>query len=162
MQSPNYSVLRFLVRHVLSSILSIIVPAIFIEILLVVAWVIAMIINRQFESPVANIAIPIILIPISIIYTLLFIFPSVAISEYLSYKIPFLKQSLSLPLSMVVLLAIVSLVCLLIRAIFSLPDVWFFEYALNPLWAFLTLFIPLCVYWWATTIAKRLLGKKTV
>lgn len=138
----------FFLRRFVASIIAIIVPIIVIAVIYVVLFLMAIIGNLPLGSPVFLPLSVTAIFVISMLYTTLFLFPSVWFSEMVSWRFDWhpLTQIL---LSTGTLFVLVHLVLGVLQLLPDYERLWWLYFANHPLVISLALCLPLGLYWWS-------------
>lgn len=143
----------FLVRHLFASVVSVLFPIILTTVAYFILLIIAIIKDLYLGSPLALPLWMLIVTVISILYTSVLIFPSLAFAEFITRDLGRRQHLLQLPISFLIMAGLIFLVAYIIPAISTIRDDSIIQIFDSPHLFLLVLAIPLSLYWFASKAA---------
>jgi hypothetical protein len=144
----------FILRHLIASLISVVTPVIILTISYFGLLLIAMITNRDLGGPIALPFWAVFIFIISSIYTGILLFPSVLFSEIISRGFGKWQHLVQIPISTLVLAILTFVIFLLVRSYPKYSEISILHWANYPFVFFLSLLIPLGLYWWTMKIIQ--------
>lgn len=144
----------FLFKHLIALTVSVVAPIILWVITYFVLFVIAIFTNSRLGSPVALPLWALIIFLLSVLYTVILLFPSVVLAETIARIFGKWQHIAQIPISTLFLAVLVFVTSSLVRIFFYDSVINFLYWVDYPIIIFLGLTIPLGIYWWSMKIAQ--------
>lgn len=138
----------FLLRHFVASIVTIVLPIVIITFIYFILLLVAIIWDFPLGSPVVLPLSILAAFVISLIYTLVFLFPAVWFSELISKRLKWSRFT-QIFLSNVILFALVHLIFGTLQLLPVYENTTWLQFADQPLISSIFLALPLGLYWWS-------------
>ena len=142
-----YSGFSFLARHLAALLVSITVPTVLYLAFWVVCFLYAAFTNQDLGSPMLSFILAVAVIAVACIYSLLILFPSVALSEYLSCFCGKWSHLAQIPIAVTVMAAIIYVLHFALTLINLNKESSIFAIINYPFAVILVLLLPLGLYW---------------
>lgn len=150
------SLFSFIGRHLLASLISVALPVVLVIITYLILFVVAVFTNSGLGSPVALPLWAIFTFVGSIVYTVILLFPAVALAETISQPLGKWQHIAQIPLSTLFLALLVGGLVALI-GIVNQSHLSLNQWLNCSFVAFLVLAIPLGIYWWTMKFTQTIL-----
>jgi len=138
----------FFLRHLAASLISIAVPIVLIVVIYFVLFLVAIVGNLPLGSPAVMPLSVLAMFLISLIYTAILLFPSVALSECMSRRLKW-SPFIQIPLSTGVMVGLVYLISVIFQRLPGYERQEWLHFASHPFITCLALCLPLGLYWWS-------------
>jgi hypothetical protein len=138
----------FVFRHFVASVVSIVTPVIVWFIAYFVLFLVALFTNSTLGGPIALPGLAVLIFVTSVIYTSIFLFPSVSIAEITSRNLGRWQHIAQIPISTLALFVLIYISSQVARHLPIYNETHLLSWAESPFIVFLILAIPLGLYWW--------------